>query len=237
LKKAAPSATPAATQSANFGIMPQMHDEIKGLLHFFNECEKLKTELRHSWTSNVERQESVAEHTWMMCLLAITLHAKLSIKVNLLKTLKMIIVHDLVEVYAGDIPAFEKSERKDNKYESEKKAFNKLLGYLPSKKLADEYMNLWEEFEECKTPEAQFAVALDKAEVIIQHNKASISTWEQGDYDINPYYRDEKFNFDEFMRAFKDVVDIKTMEKVEKEGDMGRVSNDHKKRWDKSSSK
>lgn len=144
----------------------------------------------------------------------------------------MIIVHDLVEVYAGDIPAFEKSKRKDNKYESEKNAFNKLLSHLPSEKLASEYMSLWEEFEKCETPEAQFAVALDKVEAIIQHNSADVSTWEQGDYDINPYYRDKKFYFDEFMRAFKDVVDVETMEKIEREGDMEKVSEEHKKKWE-----
>lgn len=208
------------------------YNEIKQLLQFFKECEKLKTELRHSWTSNIGRQESVAEHTWMMALLAITLHGKLSVKVDLLRSLKMIIIHDLVEVYAGDVPAFEKSKRKAKKHELEKSAFEKLLSNLPSDKLNKEFMGLWGEFEECETMEAKFAIALDKTEVILQHNAADISTWEQGDYDINPYYRDEKFNFDEFFRVFKDIVDTETMEKIEKEGDIERVSEEHRKKWE-----
>ena len=72
-----------------------MNNKITGIIKFIKKAEKLKTELRHSWTSEVNRQESVAEHTWSSCLLAMILFDEISIKVNQLRVLKMIIVHDL----------------------------------------------------------------------------------------------------------------------------------------------
>lgn len=69
-------------------------------------AEKLKYEMRHSWLSN-GRQESVAEHTWRMSLMAILVEPYLDQKVNIEKLLKMVIIHDLVEAEAGDIPAFD----------------------------------------------------------------------------------------------------------------------------------
>lgn len=205
--------------------------KIQKILEFISFAEKLKTELRHSYTSNIKRQESVAEHTWMMCLLAIVLQKEIETQINLEKALKMIVVHDLVEVFAGDIPAFEKSKRATNKQINELKAMDKLLTYLPNKILAREFKKLWLEFEECKTVEAKYAQAVDKVEVIIQHNIADIKTFSQGDLDLNPYYKNDRFDFDKFLRKFKDQVDIDTMNKIKKAGLMGKVPQYHQDRW------
>ncbi|OGI65247.1 hypothetical protein A3A95_03640 [Candidatus Nomurabacteria bacterium RIFCSPLOWO2_01_FULL_39_18] len=186
---------------------------IKNLINFHKKAEKLKTTTRHSWLSDSKRQESVAEHSWMLCLLAVILEDKLKKKVNLLKILKMLLIHDLAESVTGDIPVHEVSARQNRKYESEKKVFKKLVKNLPNKN-AKEIISLWEEFEENKTKEAKFANSLDKMEAIMQHNLADISTFDQGDFDVHPYYKDEYFYYDSFIRAFKDVVDIQSMEKI-----------------------
>ena len=89
--------------------------KIQSILVFLKKAEKLKTELRHSWTSNTQRQESVAEHCWSACLIAILLFKELQEPVDQLKVLKMIVVHDLAEAIAGDIPAFEVSQQQTNK--------------------------------------------------------------------------------------------------------------------------
>lgn len=204
---------------------------IQKILEFISFAEKLKTELRHSYTSNIKRRESVAEHSWMMCLLAIVLQKEIKTKINLEKALKMIVIHDLVEVFAGDIPAFEKSKRAINKQINESKAMDKLLTYLPNKILAREFKRLWIEFEKCISAESKYAQAIDKMEVIIQHNIANIKTFSQGDLDLNPYYKDDKFNFDKFLRKFKDQVDIDTMTKIEKAGLMRKVPKLHRDRW------
>jgi putative hydrolases of HD superfamily len=151
---------------------------------------------------------------------------KLKVKVDTLKVLKLIIIHGLAEAVTGDIPAFEVSTRQLGKHETEKKALSFLTNTFP-KKSAKEINKLWEEFEKCETKEAQFANALDKIEVLIQHNIADIKTWSQGDYDIGPYYKDHFLNFDLFMRSFKDYVDIDTMKKIIKAKQESRINPKH----------
>jgi putative hydrolase of HD superfamily len=210
-----------------------MANKAKQILLFLQDAEKLKTEIRHSYTSDSTRTESVAEHSWFMSLLALLVFEHIKGEVDELKVLKMIIIHDLVEVFAGDIPAFEKSDRKNNKTENERVALKMLTENLTTEKQI-EFFDLWEEFEERKTPEAKLAQSLDKIEVIIQHTIASIKTWEQGDFDINPYYKSEYFDFDGFMRILKDIVDRETMEKIDAAGKLDKVSKAHLKRYKES---
>jgi putative hydrolase of HD superfamily len=207
-----------------------MNKEIKNLIDFYKKAEKLKVTTRHSWLSNPKRQESVAEHSWMLCLLAILLSDKLNKKIDLLKVLKMLTIHDLAESVTGDIPAWEVSVRQNNKHKQEKKVFSAMVSKLP-KNNAKEIISLWEEFEENKTKEAKFANSLDKVEVVLQHNIADISTWDDGDYNASPYYRDEYFDFDSFMRAFRDVVNIQGMKKVIKAKTVNRLDKKHLERY------
>jgi len=186
---------------------------IKNFIDFHKKAEKLKTTMRHSWLTDSSRQESVAEHSWMLSLLAILLSDKIATKVDLLKVLKMVIIHDLAESITGDIPSHEVSTRQENKYENEKKAFENLIKSLPKEK-ANEIISLWEEFEKNETPEAKFGNSLDKVEAVMQHNLSDISTWDQGDFNIQPYYKNHYFDSDSFIRAFKDVVDDQTMKKI-----------------------
>ncbi|MEK7592475.1 MAG: HD domain-containing protein [Patescibacteria group bacterium] len=212
-------------------------DTLRSVIQFITIAEKLKTELRHSWTSNPERRESVAEHTWMMCLLAITLFGRIKTPLNQLKCLKMIIIHDLGEAVIGDIPAFEKSDRQTSKQENEAKAMRQITDALDDKYAGLEMVALWQEFEKGDTNESKFANAMDKVEVLLQHNVADIKTWGDGDFSLNPYYRDEMFDFDEYIRHFKDEVDTDTMKKIESQNVLHRVSEKHKKIWETLSSK
>ncbi|OCS85211.1 HD domain-containing protein [Caryophanon tenue] len=145
------------------------------VLQFIHVAEQLKKEMRHSWLSN-GRQESVAEHTWRLTVIAMALEPYLKQPLRMEKLLKMLIIHDLVEVYAGDIPAFEKSNRKEQKHANEQRAIERLqqlLGGVAGQELYD----LWQEFESRETYEAKVANAIDKLEVQIQHNEASLDTW------------------------------------------------------------
>lgn len=89
----------------------------------------MKFELRHSWLSS-GRQESVAEHTWQMAIMAVLVHSHLEKPVNLEHTLKMILVHDLAEAETGDIPFFEKSQRQEQKAEHEQVAIENIRKML-----------------------------------------------------------------------------------------------------------
>ncbi|MDO8504151.1 MAG: HD domain-containing protein [bacterium] len=208
-----------------------MNKKIVGIIDFIKKAEKLKTELRHAWTSEVNRQESVAEHTWSSCLLAMTLFDEISIKVDQLRVLKMIIVHDLAEAVVGDIPVFEVSKRQDDKLENEKKAIRKIVSSLDNRKSADEIIALWEEFEERKTPEAMLAKACDKFDVLLQHLNTDIKTWDKGDYKQNPYDNEYRFNFDSFIRELKDKVNFDIMKALEDAGLLDKVSEEQREMW------
>jgi len=207
-----------------------MEKEIKGFLEFYNLAVKLKTTTRHCWFPDSGRQESTADHSWMLALFAIVLSPKLQKKIDVLKVMKMVVVHDLAEAITGDIPAHEISKRQESKYELEKKTFKEITKSL-SKETADEIISLWEEFEERKTNEAIFANSLDKIEAVMQHNLSDFSTWNQGDFDIHPYYRDSFFDFDPFMRKLKDVVDKESMEKIIQGGQVDKIDKKHIDRY------
>lgn len=157
-------------------------DAARRIVDFAVPAEALKRELRHSWLSD-GRQESVAEHSWHMALLAILAHGRLDQPTDLLRTLKMIIVHDLAEALVGDIPAFEQGARREAKQALEAAAMDDLAGRLPAP-VGAEIRALWQEYEDRRTPEARFAGALDNLEVQIQHNLAPIETWLPVEYDM-----------------------------------------------------
>jgi len=180
------------------------------LLEFLHKAEKLKTLLRHSWLST-NRQESVAEHTWRIILMAIILEPEMDHKINLIKVLKMLTVHDLAEIYAGDHHAWRNKLR--NKYELEKKGLTKLLKTLPPKQKT-EIFNLWQEYEDKKTPEAKFAKALDKLETIDQHNLADIKTWVKEEYTYNLVHGTEEVKYSKVLQTFKSLIDDETQRKI-----------------------
>ncbi|HSX09731.1 MAG TPA: HD domain-containing protein [Candidatus Saccharimonadales bacterium] len=187
-------------------------NKIKYLFEFYIQAEKLKTTMRHSWTNDSNRQESTAEHTWLLCLIAMTIFDELEVKVDQLKVLKMLIIHDLAEALIGDIPAFDTEGRKGKK-EREKVAMEQLTKNLP-KKTRNEIMELFEEMEEKSTPEAKIAQAIDKFEAPLQHNIADISTWDQNDYDIHGRYKMELYEFDHFLKELREELEHMTRRKV-----------------------
>ncbi len=181
-----------------------MKDAINNILNLLTLAEKLKFELRHSWLSS-GRQESVAEHTWQMALMAMLLHPHLEKSVNLEKTLKMILIHDLIEAEAGDIPFFEVSERKNKKEKLEQQAIENIKNMLNSD-TGEEIYTLWYEFEAAETNEAKFAKAIDNLEVQQQHNLASLSTWEPIEYELVYNKMDKHCAHDPFLIAFCNAI-------------------------------
>ena len=193
-----------------------MQDSIKSILSFLRLAERLKFELRHSWLSS-GRQESVAEHTWQMALIALLLHRHLENPVNLEHTLKMILVHDLVEAEAGDIPFFEIGLRKEQKAQREQEAIENIQHMLDDP-AGQEIYDLFQEFELAQTLEAKFAKALDNLEVQIQHNLADFSTWEEIEYDLVYTKMDEPCAHDSFLRGLCDVVKVEAENKMKQRG-------------------
>ena len=147
-----------------------------------------------------------------MALMAIVLYKEVDEKLDLGRVLKMIIVHDLGEVYTGDYQKYGKPTP-ENKHALEELALGKLLSTVPSYS-KQEIIELWNEFEECITTEAKFAVALDKLEVLIQHNEADISTYLEGEGEYNLTYADDKVEYNEILKQFRALIKEETKDKI-----------------------
>ncbi|GAA0075886.1 HD domain-containing protein [Clostridium sp. CTA-5] len=195
-----------------------MQNQLLKVLEVIKLGEKLKFEMRHSWLSN-GRQESVAEHTWMVSLMALLIEPYLTQKVDSSRLLKMIIIHDLVEAEAGDIPAFDTMNNDDlKKLKSEKeiKAIENIRDTLGNG-LGEEVYNLWFEFENKNTYEAKVANAMDKLEAQIQHNEADISTWIEIEHKMS-FLMDKHVKFDSNLKIFKDLIEQQAEKKLKDAG-------------------
>lgn len=130
------------------------------LIEFLKEIDKYKLVERQIYIPGRANKETDAEHSWHMAMFLWLFADDLPKGLDLLKMMKMALMHDLPEIYAGDTFAFDEEGRKTKK-EREKKAAEKLFSQLPND-LKKEFTELFREFEECKTPEAKAAVAFDK---------------------------------------------------------------------------
>jgi putative hydrolase of HD superfamily len=195
-----------------------METQISSILKVLTLAERLKFELRHSYTSN-GRQESVAEHTWRMSLMAVLIEPLLKRKVDTTRLLKMIILHDLVEAEATDISALDVLRNpgiKLDKIEREKKAIENLRLALRDSN-GQEIYDLFYEFENKETYESKVANALDKLEVQLQHNHADFSTWEEIEYDMC-YMMDRHVLFDTTLFELKTQIENQATEKMQSNG-------------------
>src|SRR6516225_7498871 len=195
-----------------------MERQISAILNVLTLAERLKFELRHSYTSS-GRQESVAEHTWRMSLMAVLIEPLLKQKIDSTRLLKMIILHDLVEAEATDISALEvlrNPEIRLGKIEKEKKAIENLRLALKETN-GQEIYDLFYEFEEKETYESKVANALDKLEVQLQHNHADFSTWEAIEYDMS-YMMDKHVLFDPTLFELKTQIENQATEKMQANG-------------------
>jgi putative hydrolases of HD superfamily len=195
-----------------------MNNDLIKVLEIIKLGEKLKYEMRHSWLSN-GRHESVAEHTWRVSLMAILIEPLLREKVDTSRLLKMIIIHDLVEAEAGDIPAFDtlnNTKLKEQKVLNEIRSIEKIRDTLGND-LGEELYNLWFEFENKDTYESKVANALDKLEAQIQHNEADISTWLEIEHQMS-FLMDKHVEFEPILQQFKELIETEAEIKLRKAG-------------------
>lgn len=182
-------------------------------LKFINETELLKSVLRDAYTST-GRQESTAEHSYRLALLASLMSAEFP-ELDREKILMMCLVHDLGELYEGDIPAVLMPDAGE-KHQIELRAVTKLFSMLPEDR-AESFMALWMEYEKAESAEALFVKALDKAETILQHNRGKNPP--DFDYEFNLEYGKEYFDRNEWFRELRKRLDAETNRRIaEKKG-------------------
>ena len=154
-----------------------MNERLKKQFDFILEADKEKKIERQTYLSDASRHENDAEHAWHMALMAILLSEYSNEKIDLLKTVTMILFHDIVEVDAGDTYCYDPNARA-TQAEREKIAAERLYGLLPEEQ-GEKLKALWQEFEECKTPEARFARAMDNVQPVMLNAASDGKSWQE----------------------------------------------------------
>jgi putative hydrolase of HD superfamily len=152
-------------------------ERLQRQLGFLIEIDKLKTVFRRNYLADGSRPENDAEHSWYFAVAALVLLDTAKERVDILKVLKIALVHDVVEVDAGDTFIYDEEGKKDQA-EREERAAQRLFGLLPDDQ-ARELLALWHEFEECRTPEARFARAIDRVSALILNHASKGKAWRE----------------------------------------------------------
>jgi putative hydrolases of HD superfamily len=145
-------------------------------LAFVVEADRLKTVLRRSPLVAADRRENDAEHSWHLALMALVLAEYADEKVDIGHVIRLVIVHDMVEIYAGDTFLYDEA-MVATQAEREAEAAEQLFGLLPAGQAA-EFRALWDEFEARQTPESRFAKAMDRLEPMLLNWMARGGTWQ-----------------------------------------------------------
>lgn len=153
-----------------------MTERFKKQIAFIVEIDKLKQIYRRTILMDGTRTENDAEHSWHLAVIAILLSEYAAEKhLDLLRVLKMVLIHDLVEIDAGDTYLYDERAAQD-KMAREQKAADRLFAMLPDDQ-AYEFRTLWEEFENRTTPEAKFAAALDRFQPLLHNYETQGKSW------------------------------------------------------------
>lgn len=194
-----------------------MDSRTERILDFLEKTDEAKSILRRGYLGDGSRRESIAEHMWHLALWAMLLHRETGFRADLLRTLMLVLTHDLVEIYAGDTYAYDDQGARDQRKREERGA-EKLFGILPDD-LRDEFQALWDEFEAGETPEARFAVALDRTQGFAQNCISRGISWKE-----NSISKERTFSRTDLPRAadpiFAEILDH-LYETADNEGSWG----------------
>ena len=183
-------------------------NNIDKVIRFIKEIENLKSVTRTAWTKT-GRRESTAEHSWRLAMLLMVLREDFK-DLDIDKAIKMSLVHDLGELYDGDISAKLQNDN-DNKSYMEEKAMRRMLTTLPDG-ISEKIYDLWKEYNECSTKEAKLVKAMDKLETIVQHNQGDNP--EDFDYEFNLQYGKQYFMDNEILEYMRYIIDEDTKESI-----------------------
>jgi putative hydrolase of HD superfamily len=152
------------------------NEKLEKQLEFIIEIDKIKDIYRKSKLFHKDRFENDAEHSWTICIMALLLREYSNFSVSIEKIISMLLIHDIVEIDAGD--TFLYSEKRNEAHNKEIKALERVFGLLDNKQ-KKYFMDLWNEYEERKTNEAKFAAVFDRLEPLIQNYVSEGYTWKK----------------------------------------------------------
>lgn len=154
-----------------------MNTDLQKRLDFIIEIDKSKEIIRQTYLADASRKEGDAEHAWHMAVMAFLLADCSNEEIDILKVMKMVLVHDLIEIDAGDTYAYDVEANK-SKEQREQKAADRIFNILPES-YALEMRGLWEEFEEYNTAEAKFAHTLDNVQPLLLNDASDGKSWRE----------------------------------------------------------
>lgn len=152
-------------------------DRLQQQLNFIVEIDKLKSIIRKTRIADSTRHENSAEHSWQLALMALTLAEHANEPIDIMRVVKMVLVHDIVEIDAGDTFLFDEAGHED-KAEREQKAAERLFGLLPAD-IAQELRAIWDEFEARQTASSRFANALDRIAPLLLNYETKGGSWRE----------------------------------------------------------
>lgn len=148
-------------------------------LEFIREIDKLKYIQRKTKLFNSDRHENDAEHSWHLAMMVLVLAEHANEPVDVLRVLKMVLIHDIVEIDSGDVFYYDTTKNHSNTDE-ERIAAQRIFGLLPAQQ-AQEFISLWEEFEAAETADARFAKSLDRIAPMMQNHSNNGGSWKEFD--------------------------------------------------------
>ncbi len=165
------------TQTVDRKLIPGQNSRFQKQIEFIIEVDKLKHVLRQTVLMDRSRRENSAEHSWHIALLVFLLaeYSK-ETDIDLFHVLKMLVIHDLVEIDAGDTYCYDDKSREDQS-QREKNAADRIFGLLPADQAAD-IRALWDEFENRETAESRYANALDRVQPFLHNYFTDGQTWQ-----------------------------------------------------------
>lgn len=170
--------------------MQTQTDNLIKQVAFIKEIDKLKYIQRKTKLFNSDRHENDAEHSWHLAMMTIVLAEHSDKPIDVLKVLKMVLIHDIVEIDAGDIFIYDTTKSHTNTAE-ELIAAKRIFGLLPEEQAA-EFIAIWEEFEDGITDEAKFAKAMDRFEPLLQNTSNNGGTWAEFNVPYQTVYEKKK---------------------------------------------
>ena len=184
------------------------NERLKKQLDFFLELDKMKNLYRQTYVLHEDRKENDAEHSWHLAILAFLLAEYSNENINVTHVMKMVLLHDVVEIDAGDTYCYD-NEGYKSKAEREEKAAQRIFGLLPDDQ-RKEFYDLWREFEDSETPDARFAAMLDRVQpLLLNYNKGGISWKEHGIHKEQVLNRNIDYfsESDELAELIKYIID------------------------------
>jgi putative hydrolase of HD superfamily len=157
--------------------MKSIKNRLQQQIQFIREIDNLKHILRRTRLFNNSRFENDAEHSWHLAVMAIALSEYSNEPIDLNRVIKMVLIHDLAEIDAGDTFLYD-DIRNSSTVQKEAEGAERIFGLLP-KEQRDEFIKIWQEFEKRETPESKFAAAIDRLEPLLQNYFTQGYTWKQ----------------------------------------------------------